>query len=99
MRHNGVFIHRNVEIPNKTGAGSKEGPNALPIRFQDHSNPVRFRNLWIAPLKDVSTTSDSAAQWPTAADSAELRMVDGISRVRETGSGRRSCRFCRLRTL
>jgi hypothetical protein len=45
--HNGVKIHDNYEIPNKTGAGKPEGPDPLPILLQDHNNPVRFRNVWI----------------------------------------------------
>ena len=45
--HNGVKIHDNYEIPNKTGAGKPEGPEPLPILLQDHNNPVRFRNVWI----------------------------------------------------
>lgn len=46
--HNGVLIHNNVELENKTGGGKKEGPNSLPTNLQDHSNPVRFRNIWVA---------------------------------------------------
>src|SRR5690606_36937770 len=45
--HNGVKVHDAYELPNKTGAGREEGPNPLPILFQDHGNPVRFRNLWL----------------------------------------------------
>ena len=45
--HNGVVIHDNVEVPNKTGHGEPEGPNLLPIRLQDHGNPVMFRNIWL----------------------------------------------------
>ncbi len=45
--HNGVAIHSNVQIERKTGAGKQEGPNALPIKLQDHGNPVQFRNIWI----------------------------------------------------
>lgn len=48
--HNGVLIHDDVVLPNKTGAGKPEGPNALPIRLQGHSNPVKFRNVWIKEL-------------------------------------------------
>lgn len=47
--HNGVLIHNNVEIPNKTGAGKAETPQALPTKLQDHGNPVVYRNLWIVP--------------------------------------------------
>ena len=47
MWHNGVRIHKNVELPNKTGAGKPEEPTLLPIRLQNHGNPIRFRNIWI----------------------------------------------------
>lgn len=45
--HNGILVHNQVEIETKTGAGQPESPEPLPILFQDHSNPVEFRNLWI----------------------------------------------------
>ena len=45
--HNGVKIHKDVELPNKTGAGKPEEPTLLPIRFQNHGNPIRFQNIWI----------------------------------------------------
>ena len=43
--HNGVKIHRDLELSNKTGAGKPEEPTLLPIRLQNHGNPVRFRNI------------------------------------------------------
>jgi len=48
--HNGVLVHDDVEVPNKTGAGKPEGPEPRPIRLQDHGNAVTFRNIWIVPL-------------------------------------------------
>jgi hypothetical protein len=45
--HNGVKVQDDVEIVNKTGAGRQEEPSLLPLRFQDHRDPVVFRNLWI----------------------------------------------------
>ncbi len=47
VRLNGVPVHNDIEILAKTGAGKPEGPDPLPIKIQDHSNPVRFRNIWV----------------------------------------------------
>jgi hypothetical protein len=44
---NGVKVQDNVALPSKTGAGKDEAPTLLPIRIQDHGDPVRFRNVWI----------------------------------------------------
>lgn len=48
--HNGTVIHQDLEIPRNTGAGQSEAPQARPIRLQDHGHPIRFRNVWVAPL-------------------------------------------------
>lgn len=50
VRHNGVVIHDNVELPgerNTTAAPVKAGPEPGPIYLQDHGNPVRYRNIWV----------------------------------------------------
>ncbi len=44
---NGVLIHDNVKIPGPTGGGAANNVAKAPIRLQDHSNPVRFRNIWV----------------------------------------------------
>lgn len=44
---NGVAVHHNHAIIGKTGAGQPEGPEKLPILFQNHSDAVQFRNMWI----------------------------------------------------
>lgn len=48
VRHNGVIIHENLEIPVATAGGldrdmSKPGP----ILLQDHGDLVQFRNIWL----------------------------------------------------
>jgi hypothetical protein len=48
--HNGVLVHNEAELENKTGAGRPEGPERGPILLQEHGNEVWFRNVWIAPL-------------------------------------------------
>ncbi|MEZ0266118.1 MAG: DUF1080 domain-containing protein [Phycisphaerae bacterium] len=47
VRHNGVVIHQDQEIKNSTGGGEKEAPTPSFIKFQDHGNPVFYRNVWI----------------------------------------------------
>jgi hypothetical protein len=46
---NGVAVHENLDLATPTGGGKRvgEGPNALPTKIQNHSNPVRFRNIWL----------------------------------------------------
>lgn len=66
--HNGVLIHNNAEIPNKTGAGKKEEPSLLPTKLQDHGNPVVYRNLWIVPK---GNSSDGKTDWVETHDRVE----------------------------
>ncbi|HOM18697.1 MAG TPA: DUF1080 domain-containing protein [Thermoguttaceae bacterium] len=48
VRHNGVLIHENVELPSATRAAPlPEGPEKGPLFLQNHGCPVRFRNIWI----------------------------------------------------
>ncbi len=48
VRHNGVLVHDDVELPKGTGAGGgrPEKPKGL-LYLQDHGNPVAFRNIWL----------------------------------------------------
>jgi len=46
--HNGVKVHDAVQLPHGTGAASKRTETATgPIVFQDHGEPVAFRNVWL----------------------------------------------------
>jgi hypothetical protein len=54
--HNGVAVHERYALKNKTGAGRPEGPAALPIQFQNHGNPVAFRNIWLVNYDAASRT-------------------------------------------
>jgi len=48
--HNGVKVHDDVELPKGTGLGGTRAEIAEGfIHFQDHANPVAFRNVWILP--------------------------------------------------
>lgn len=47
IKHNGVVIHDNLELPNGTPGFRPEGPGKESLFLQDHGNPVVFRNIWI----------------------------------------------------
>lgn len=44
--HNGVKIHDNVELRGAVIPYSPKGK----FHFQDHGNPVRYRNIWVLPV-------------------------------------------------
>lgn len=45
IRHNGVVIHDNVTLPEKSqGRPTSEGG---PLFLQHHGSPVRYRNIWL----------------------------------------------------
>ena len=48
---NGTVIQNNVQLLGATGgATDKDAAEPGPLRLQDHGNPVKYRNIWIAPL-------------------------------------------------
>ena len=53
--HNGVLTHEKKELlgPTQHRQVAKESAydGKGPIRFQDHGNTTRFRNIWLRPLK------------------------------------------------
>jgi hypothetical protein len=49
---NGQKVHDNVELEGPLPGGSGERPEGGGVRLQDHGNPVRYRNIWVLPVKD-----------------------------------------------
>jgi hypothetical protein len=47
IRHNGVVIHDDLELPHGTPGRNEEGPGPDALFLQDHGNPVAFRNIWV----------------------------------------------------
>lgn len=47
IKHNGVVIHDDLELPSGTPGFRPEGPGKESLFLQDHGNPVVFRNIWI----------------------------------------------------
>lgn len=62
--HNGVAVHDQREITAKTGAGQPEGPQPLTILFQNHGDPVVFRNVWIVELEPEATVEPLTCAGP-----------------------------------
>ncbi|MCE9565237.1 MAG: DUF1080 domain-containing protein [Planctomycetes bacterium] len=49
--HNGVKIHDNIEFPKECPGGQPEKAEAGPFQFQNHGDPVVYRNVWVLPAK------------------------------------------------
>ncbi len=47
IRHNGVVIHDDIEIPRGTPGRKGEGPGPRAIHIQGHGNKVMYRNIWL----------------------------------------------------
>ena len=52
VKHNGVVIHDDVELPNPTTAApNKETPEPGILHLQDHGHRVHYRNIWVVEKK------------------------------------------------
>jgi hypothetical protein len=52
VRHNGVVVQDNVEFTKgPTPGGQKEADTPGVFQFQNHGNPVVFRNVWVVEVK------------------------------------------------
>jgi hypothetical protein len=52
VRHNGVLIQENVEVPGPTRAAPfSESAEDGTLYLQDHGHPVRYRNIWFVPAE------------------------------------------------
>lgn len=96
---NGVLVHNDVEVPSPTGAAAAGGERAHPgtdrqvgpVRFQDHAShaegPVRYRNVWIAPLSPPRVIDGAWRDlfdgqtldgWAVCGGAAEFSVRDGV---------------------
>lgn len=47
IKHNGVVIHDDLELPHHTPGRHPEGPEPDGVYLQGHGNPVYYRNIWV----------------------------------------------------
>ncbi len=47
IRHNGVLIHDELDLPKGTPGKDPEANTPGPLFLQDHGNPVMYRNIWV----------------------------------------------------
>jgi hypothetical protein len=47
VRHNGILIHDDIELPHGTPGRHQEGPGPDEIYLQGHGNPVVYKNIWV----------------------------------------------------
>jgi hypothetical protein len=64
VRHNGIVIHKDCELPDKTGAGAPEGPEARPLRLQQHGSQVHFRNIWVVERRNHDGIEPAGGRLP-----------------------------------
>jgi len=81
--HNGVLIQNNEELLGPTSwlqhLSYQKHPDKLPLMLQDHSNPVRFRNVWVRELPEEGIA-------PAAKSSGAVSKVDKQRVSRYTGT-------------
>ena len=78
---NGVPVQNDLSVESPTGAGKRigEGPNALPTKLQNHSNPIRFRNIWIVPMGGGSSASGNVPS--LAGSNADPQLVSLLQTI------------------
>jgi hypothetical protein len=82
---NGALVQDKTQLEGPTGhrARTKPGPLAEgPLKFQDHGNPVRFRNVWLKPLP-ARTEPETGIHGPMSAEAAAAKRKEIAATVRE----------------
>lgn len=81
---NGVVVqdHTMLEGPGGHMGRSKIGPfpEVGPLKFQDHGNPVRYRNVWIRPLPKRVVEGSTDGYLSTQATEAKRKEIAAMIR-------------------
>jgi hypothetical protein len=61
--HNGYAVQEHTPVWHLTGKRGPDTPDLHPIEFQNHGNPVRFRNIWLVVNSKEAGQYDSGLQF------------------------------------
>ena len=68
VMHNGVVTQDHFQLTGGTGHYQqppyKEHPTKLPISFQNHGDPVRYRSIWVRELPEVGDRGQKLEEGP-----------------------------------
>jgi len=74
--HNGVLVQNHFELlgdtPYNRPPRYEPHPSTLPIRLQDHGNPVRFRNIWV---REVMPLQGKRVRQPAIRDGESITPI------------------------
>ena len=74
--HNGILVQNNFELfgdtPYNRPPRYSPHPPELPIRLQDHRNPVRFRNIW---LRKIAAIQGKRTQPPALREGKKITQI------------------------
>ena len=90
--HNGILVQDNVEPWGPTAwlqhIPYTAHPDKLPLGFQDHGNPVRYRNIWLRELPEAPLPGPSPDPRPVVnLGVAALDKYVGKYKVGSEGAG------------
>jgi hypothetical protein len=82
---NGVLMQDKTQLEGPTGHMKRTKPGPLaegPLKFQDHGNPVRFRNVWLKPLPPL-TSPEPGIHGPLSAAATAAQRKEIAASIRE----------------
>lgn len=89
--HNGVLVQDGVRPLGPTSwlqhHPYTKSAERLPLSFQDHGNPVRYRNVWLRELPPETIAQPAAPYDPTIAELTEEQMEKIAGKYKRPGGG------------
>jgi hypothetical protein len=97
--HNGVLVQDNVEARGPTSwlqnFPYESHPDRLPLAFQDHGNPVRYRNIWLRELNESTPSGPAEADPRPVITMPPADLERYVGDYTEDSSGKRLVRISR----